>query len=124
MPVTARVLKLITFALLAMFVLGACAPQAQTVATSVLPQIFQISTDGDQVVIRGRYLGSGQGGYEAGNFVLIGADVQGQGGLAYTASEWASNRIVVTVPVAAQSGLIHVSVNGHLSNNLTINAAR
>lgn len=124
MPVTARVLKLIPFALLAALVLAACAPQAQTVATSVLPQIFQISTDDDQVTIRGRYLGSGQGGYDAGNYVLIGADVQGQGGQAYTASEWSSNRIVVTVPVAAQSGLIHVSVAGHLSNNLTVNAAR
>lgn len=124
MPVTARVLKLISFALLAVFALAACAPQVQTVATSVLPQIFQISTDDDQVVIRGRYLGSGEGGYEAGNYVLIGADVQGIGGRAYTASEWSSNRIVVTVPVTDQSGLIHVSVAGHLSNNLTINAAR
>ena len=124
MPVTARLRYLIPLALLAVFLLGACAPQTQTVATSVLPQIFQISTDDDQVVIRGRYLGAGQGGHDSGNYVLIGADVNGVGGLAYTASDWSNNRIVVTVPVTGQSGLIHVSVNGHLSNNLTINPAR
>lgn len=124
MPVTATIRRLIPFALLAALLLGACAPKATTVATSVLPQIFQVSTDGDQIVIRGRYLGTGQGGIDAGNFVLIGADVDGTGGLAYTASNWSNNRIEVTVPAAGQSGLIHVSVNGQLSNNLTVNPVR
>lgn len=124
MPVTATIRRLIPLALLAALLLGACAPQARTVATSVLPQIFQVSTDGDQVVIRGRYLGSGQGGYEAGNYVLIGADIDGTGGLAFTASSWSNNRIEVTIPAANQTGLIHVRVNGDLSNNLTISPAR
>ena len=107
--------------LLALFLLAACAPQAQTVATSVLPQIFSVKADGDTITIQGRYLGTGQGGYEAGNYVLVGADMNGIGGNAYTATSWTNTHIQVTLTSTEPSGTVHVVVDGQRSNALTIN---
>lgn len=118
MPVRKTTLSLITL-LLASLLLAACAPQARTVATSVLPTIFNVKLDGDQLLIQGRYLGSGIGGTEAGNYVLLGADATGAGGLAYQADTWSDSRITLTVPADAPTGILFVVADGQRSNQMT-----
>ncbi len=118
MPVRKPALTLITV-LLASLLLAACAPQARTVATSVLPTIFNLKLDGDQLLIQGRYLGNGIGGIAAGNYVLLGADANGAGGLAYEADSWSDSRITLTVPADAPTGILFVLADGQRSNQLT-----
>ena len=119
MPVRFRISLLLP--LLASLLLAACAPQALTVANSVLPQIFSVRSDGGTVTVQGRYLGTGQGGYEAGNYVLIGADSAGIGGRAYTPTSWTNTHLELTVTPDENSGLIFVVVDGQFSNALTLN---
>lgn len=119
MPVTRNpALKLLPL-LLVFLLLAACTPQARTVATSVVPTIFNVKADGDQLLIQGRYLGSGQGGISAGNYVLLGADTSGAGGLAWQASSWTDSRITLTLTPDAPTGVLFVVVDGQRSNQLT-----
>src|SRR5690554_262230 len=96
-PVNVKFRKLLPVLLPLLLVFAACAPQAQTVANTVMPQIFSIRTDGNTLLIQGRYLGDGAGGYDAGNYVLVGADMMGIGGRAYQPSTWSNSRLEVTV---------------------------
>ena len=119
MPVTKHpVLKLLPL-LFAFLLLAACAPQARTVATSVVPTIFSVKVDGDQLLIQGRYLGTGQGGIESGNYVLLGADTSGAGGLAWEASSWSDTRITLTLTPDSPTGVLFVVADGQRSNQLT-----
>ena len=105
--------------LLTALLLVSCAPKARTVATSVLPSIFSVRLVDGELHIQGRYLGSGIGGIEAGNYVLLGADSGGDGGLAYRADSWSDRRIVLTPPADAPTGILFVVADGQRSNQLT-----
>lgn len=120
MPVKVTPRKLLPLLLL-LVTLAACAPQAQTVANTVLPQIFNLKVDGNVLNIQGRYLGTGQGGYDAGNYVLVGADMYGIGGRAYQPSSWTNSRIQVTIAENDPGRTLFVVVDGQRSNVLTIN---
>ncbi len=121
MPVKVNFRQLITVLLPLLLILGACAPQTQTVANTVLPTIFSIKVEGDTLLIQGRYLGAGEGGYEAGNYVLVGADMMGVGGRAYQPSSWSNSRLEVTIAANDPGRTVYVSVDGQLSNVLPFN---
>ncbi len=113
--------QLLPVLLLLLPVLAACAPQAQTVANTVLPQIYNLHVDGNTLSIQGRYLGTGEGGYDAGNYVLVGADMYGVGGRAYAPGSWSNSRIEVTIAANDPGRTLFVVVDGVRSNVLTIN---
>ena len=120
-PVKVKFRQLLPVLLPLLLVLAACAPQAQTVANTVMPQIFNLKPYGNTLLIQGRYLGNGTGGYEAGNFVLVGADMMGTGGRAYQPDSWTNSRIEVTIAANDPGRTVFVSVGGQLTNVLTIN---
>ena len=104
-----------------LLLVAACAPQAANVYNTVMPQIFSIRSQGDSLFIQGRYLGSGQGSIEAGNYVLIGANALAEGGMVYPAVSWTNSRIEVPVPAAQNLGHVFVYVDGVPSNGLPVN---
>lgn len=119
MPVSNKPLRLLSLFLLAGLLLAGCAPQARTVANSVMPQIFNARYADGQLHLQGRYLGHGSGGIDAGHYVLLGADVDGTGGLAYEATSWSDSRVTVSVPADAPTGNVFVVAGGQRSNQLT-----
>ncbi len=119
-PRLTRLSRLIAAAAIVLLA-AACAPQAANVSNTVLPHIFSIRSEGDSLFIQGRYLGSGQGSVEAGNYVLIGANALKEGGLVYPASSWTNTRIEVPVPSTQNLGHVFVYVDGVPSNGLPVN---
>ncbi|HWG84574.1 MAG TPA: cell surface protein [Deinococcales bacterium] len=105
--------------LLAVLVLGACAPAAER--PSLRPVVFtatrgidgpSAAAPGQEVVIQGRYLG----GPSTGS-VIFRADERGEGGTRAQAKDivsWGADNIVVRVPedTAAGGGFIVVEVQG------------
>jgi len=116
-------LALIVTGLLAL-VLAACAP-TPTVETNVLPTLISVSvpqSGNGPVVLQGRYFGNGQAGAsDADSYVIVGADINGDGGVRVTANSWSASRIEITVPEGAGAGFIYVVVNGVRSNGLPAN---
>ncbi len=107
----------------ALLLLSACAPTIQ-VQHNVLPTLVSVSVpqDGSRaVVLQGRYFGDGQGGQAEDSYVLVGADIAGQGGLRVRATEWSASRIVFTAPSGAGRGYVFVVSRGVRSNGLPAN---
>lgn len=103
--------------------ISACAPQVG-IENNVLPTVFSVrapSSPNGLLVIQGRYFGDGQSGQSENSYVLLGADVNGDGGIAVRANTWSPNRIEVTVPAGAGSGFVFVVVDGLRSNALSAN---
>jgi hypothetical protein len=97
--------------------LAACAPTSQ-VASNVVPTLISArpaSTNGE-VVLQGRYFGGGG----EDSYVLVGADVLGEGGTKVTASTWTPNRIAFAAPAGTGPGFVFVVVSGVLSNGLPV----
>lgn len=100
--------------------LGACSP-AITVENQVLPTLYSVTvpdTRAETVVIQGRYFGDGFEGQASGSYVLLGADVQGDGGVRVRPTDWTPGRIEVGIPEGAGSGFVFVFVDGVRSNGL------
>ena len=97
--------------------LVACAPTSQ-VALNVVPTLISArppSASGE-VVLNGRYFGSGG----ETSYVLVAADVSGEGGERITPSSWAPTRIAFTAPVGTGPGFVYVIVDGVSSNGLPV----
>lgn len=115
-------MKRIAFLVSAFLLLTACAPSI-TVENFVLPTLYSVQapeTPGAGIVLQGRYFGDGQEGAAEASYVILGADVNGQGGVAVRGSTWTPSRIVVGVPEGAGSGFAFVVVDGVRSNGLPI----
>lgn len=94
--------------------LAACAPTSH-VANNVVPTLISASPPnaaGD-VVLQGRYFGGGDNGY-----VLVGADVLGDGGTKVATSSWTPNRIIFNAPAGSGPGFVIVA--DILSNGLPV----
>jgi len=103
--------------------LSACAPTV-TVADNVVPSLIAISvpaTAGGNVVLQGRYFGDGMGGAAENSYVIVGADMSGNGGMQPTVSSWTPTRIEFAAPEGAGSGFVFVVVAGVRSNGLPAN---
>ena len=101
--------------------LSSCAPQLK-VQNNVLPTLLSVTspeTKTGTILIQGRYFGDGSDGQDETSYVLLGADVFGNGGVAVRASTWTNNRIEVAVPDGAGSGFVFVYVRGFRSNGLS-----
>lgn len=106
--------------LISLLFLGACAPQL-SVENNVLPTLISVTAPDNRdstVLIQGRYFGDGELGAASDSYVLLGADVFGNGGVAVRANNWTNNRIEVSVPAEAGSGFVFVFVRGNRSNGL------
>jgi hypothetical protein len=105
---------------LALILMSACAPTA-AVQSGVVPMVISTSAKDNQLVIQGRYFGSGTGGAEAGNYVLAGADAQGQGGFMLEADTWTPTRITAAIPQGTDLRFVFVVVDGQRSTGLSVN---
>lgn len=116
-PFSIRVL-----ALLALGSLAACAPQAGF-QTNVQPTLISVTAPGafgGELVLQGRYFGDGQGG-EGDSYVVLGADISGEGGGRLEAASWSPSKITLSVPRGAGYGYVFVVVNSVQSNGLPAN---
>lgn len=97
--------------------LAACAPTS-LVATNVVPRLISASppnADGE-VLLQGRYFGGGG----EGSYVLVGANMNGEGGVEATVASWATTRITFDPPAQVGPGYVFVVVGGTLSNGLPL----
>lgn len=109
----------LTLGLVALAV-SACAPQA-TVRTDVIPTLISVTVPtepGGKVVLQGRYFGDGFGGGADNSYVLVGANMNGEGGIQAEVTLWTPTRIEVIAPERAGSGFVFVVVGGVRSNGL------
>jgi hypothetical protein len=112
--------RLISLFALLILLLAACAPKL-TIENTVIPQLFSAKVDGDTVQLQGRYWGDGMNGASENSYVLMGADVNGDGGVAVRANSWSTTRIEATIPANAGFGFVFVVVDGTKSNGLPLN---
>jgi hypothetical protein len=97
--------------------LAACAPTS-LVATNVVPRLISASppnADGE-VLLQGRYFGGGG----EGSYVLVGANMNGEGGVEATVASWATTRITFAPPAQVGPGYVFVVVGGTPSNGLPL----
>jgi hypothetical protein len=105
---------------LLLLLLSACTPSLTT-ETNVVPQLFSAKIDDGIIKLQGRYWGDGMNGTSEGSYVLIGADVMGDGGVAIRANSWSTTRIEAGIPERAGFGHVFVVVDGVMSNGLPLN---
>lgn len=100
--------------------LAACAPSTGDFRRNVTPTVVSttVQDGGDTLVIMGRYFGDGAAGDRS--YVLVGADVAGNGGRRADPIVWTPDRIVVTVPDGAGYGFVYVVVDGVRSSGLPV----
>lgn len=104
-------------------VLAACAP-TPSVETNVVPTLVSVTvpqTSGGAVVLQGRYFGDGQNGGASNSYVIVGANMNGDGGMKITPNMWTPTRIEFATPQGAGSGFIFVVVGGVKSNGVPAN---
>lgn len=109
-------------AVLALAVLAACAPQAGF-ETNVQPTLVSLTAPGKvggELVLQGRYFGDGREG-EGDSYLILGADINGDGGGRLQATTWSPERITASVPQGAGYGFVFVVVDGVKSNGLPAN---
>ncbi|HEX7040868.1 MAG TPA: hypothetical protein VF202_12170 [Trueperaceae bacterium] len=109
----------LTIGLVALAV-SACAPQA-TVRNDVMPTLISVTVPnepGGTVVLQGRYFGDGFGGEADDSYVLVGANMNGEGGVQAEVTMWSPTRIEFVAPERAGSGFVFVVVGGVRSNGL------
>ncbi|MGL4609932.1 MAG: hypothetical protein ACRCYY_09650 [Trueperaceae bacterium] len=112
--------KLFSFVAFLVMLLGACAPKL-TIENTVVPQLFSAKVTENTIKLQGRYWGDGANGAAEASYVLIGADVNGDGGVAVRAKSWSTTRIEAVIPKDAGFGFVFVVVNGAKSNGLPLN---
>lgn len=105
---------------LGVIALSACAPQS-TIQQSVTPTLISVTvpqSGSGAVVLQGRYFGDGQGGEADDSYVIVGANIDGSGGVQVEPGVWTPNRIQFAVPANAGYGFVFVVVDGVHSNGL------
>jgi len=103
--------------------LSACAPTV-SVSDNVVPTLIAVSAPpaaGGTVVLQGRYFGDGFGGAADDSYVIVGADMSGNGGVQPAITSWTPTRIEFSAPDGAGSGFVFVVVAGVRSNGLPAN---
>jgi hypothetical protein len=94
------------------------------VDTNVVPTLISVTppqTAGGNVVLQGRYFGDGHGGQAGNSYVLVGADMNGNGGIKVTPTVWTPDRIEFPEPTNAGYGWVFVIVHGVRSGGLPAN---
>jgi len=107
---------------LALGLLAACTPQT-SIETNVQPTLFSASAPdviGGDLVLQGRYFGDGQDG-KGDSYVILGADINGEGGGQLEVTDWSPSKITLHVPRNAGYGFVFVVVDGVKSNGLPAN---
>lgn len=110
----------IPLGLFLVFVMAACAP-TPSVESNVLPTLISVTvppSGNGPVVLQGRYFGDGQGGQAKNSYVIVGANINANGGMQVTPDLWTVSRIEFNVPDGAKSGFIYVVVGGVRSNGV------
>jgi len=101
--------------------LVACTPTA-AVSQNVIPTLVSVTVPNGtgNVVLQGRFFGDGQGGASENSYVLVGANMSGEGGMRVETTSWTTSRIEFAVPAGAGSGFVFVVVDGTSSNGLPV----
>jgi len=103
--------------------LGACAP-SQTIENNVVPTLFSATrpaNTGQMLHLQGRYFGDGNNFQGNNSYVIVGADVNGKGGVRVTPTAWSTSKLSVQIPANAGAGFVFVVVDGIRSNGLPAN---
>lgn len=103
--------------------LGACAP-SQTIENNVVPTLFSVTrpaNTGQMLHLQGRYFGDGKNFQSQNSYVILGADVNGKGGVQVTPTAWSTSKISVQIPANAGAGFVFVVIDGTKSNGLPAN---
>ena len=125
-----RMLRGYGYVLLLLILLSACMPQAQQergvgIEQNVLPTLFSVTVpqrEGDRLILQGRYLGDGRGGEADESYVILGADVRGNGGIRIKPGDWSPSRITLgRIPQGVGYGHVFVVVDGVRSNGIPAN---
>ncbi len=101
----------------------ACKPTID-IQNNVLPTLYSVTAPAERsglVLLQGRYFGDGMDGQAEDSYVILGANVTGEGGVRVRAVSWRANRIEAPVPEGAGSGFAFVVVRGQRSNGLSAN---
>ena len=109
--------------LMSIVFLGACAP-SQTIENNVIPTLFSVkrpSNTGQTLLLQGRYFGDGQNFQATDSYVILGADINGKGGVEVIPTAWSTTKLNVTIPENAGAGFVFVVVDGTKSNGLPAN---
>ncbi len=109
--------------LISIVLLGACAP-SQTIENNIVPTLFSVTrpaNTGQTLHLQGRYFGDGQNFQSKNSYVILGADVNGKGGIEVIPTAWSTTKLNVTIPENAGSGFVFVVVDGARSNGLPAN---
>lgn len=117
---TIRNLFLITISVVA---ISACAP-SQTIERNVVPTLFSIThpnNTGPMLYLQGRYFGDGKNFQSGNSYVILGADVNGRGGIQVTPTAWSTTKLSIAIPENAGAGFVFVVVDGAKSNGLPAN---
>ncbi len=98
--------------------LAACAPTLQF-ATNVVPRLISASPPNAEgvVLLQGRYFGGGGDD----SYVLVGANVNAEGGVQVPVSSWGTTRVTFVPPARVGPGYVFVVVGGTPSNGLPLN---
>ncbi len=109
------------FIALIVLALSACTPQT-SIENNVIPQLISAKIQDDGTIsLQGRYFGDGQSGASEASYIILGADVNCENGLAVRASVWSPSKVEVGIPEGAGYGFTCVVVDGVKSNALPIN---
>ena len=104
-------------------VFTACQPSLD-IQNNVLPTLYSVTVPESRsgtLLLQGRYFGDGMDGEAENSYVILGANVAGEGGVRVRASSWSHNRIETAIPDGAGSGFVFVVVRGQMSNGLAAN---
>lgn len=118
-----RMLRFSLLSLLSLILLSACTPRT-AIQDNVVPVLYLITPAenvGDLVTLQGRYFGDGQGGVAEDTYVILGSDINSNGGVRISPSSWTPSKITFTMPEGVGYGYVFVVVDGHRSNGLPAN---
>lgn len=106
----------------ALLVLSACAP-TMSFERDFAPQIISatVQDDGDTLFLQGRYFGDGADGQAAGSYVVLGGDIDAEGGVRVRPSSWSPSRITLTIPRGVGAGYVFVVNRGVSSSPFPVN---
>ena len=122
-PSLLKKLSLTLVLLITSVLLASCAP-SQTIENNIIPTLFSVkrpSNTGQTLLLQGRYFGDGQNFQSKKSYVILGADVNGNGGIEVIPTAWSTTKLNVTIPENAGAGFVFVVVDGAKSNGLPAN---
>ena len=116
-----KMIMLLAILFTATVLISSCAP-AQKIDNNVVPTLYSVTRPADagsMLLVQGRYYGDGQNFQDS--YVILGADVNGNGGVRVIPTAWSTTMLTVPIPENAGAGFVFVVIDGIKSNGLPAN---